>query len=274
MALLFDSKRLVIIPILKFIIFRRLSAPVHTLCFVRSIFFLSPFFPSKQNGVSEVETEFVDPSNSLFIRNSRDLATIAFTDLLYTEAFRAALILFKEGLLGGAVGPYADAVRQQGFATFGAPHILTSLASSSSSTRHAWYAKVGRLVTKFCSAAGCTYVSDRGCRVRVKTRGAAKWICRRSLEHHQFEKLQFRSEMRSLFIAHAIAHACVQKEKISSFSSNHFTGEGTKVFECSSDSGPSGVPETPPCTTKRVRFLGTHYTITVKHTTPILVRPG
>eukprot|EP00904_Undaria_pinnatifida_P002847 jgi/Undpi1/12563/HiC_scaffold_6.g02232.m1 len=94
-----------------------------------------------QNGVSEVETEFVDPSRPLFIRNSRDLATIAFADLLYTEAFRAALILFQQGLLGGAVGPYSGAERQQGFATFGAPHILTSLASSSSSTRHAWYAK-------------------------------------------------------------------------------------------------------------------------------------
>lgn len=92
--------------------------------------------------MSEVETEFVDPSRPLFIRNSRDLATIAFADLLYTEAFRAALILFQQGLLGGAVGPYSGAERQQGFATFGAPHILTSLASSSSSTRHAWYAKV------------------------------------------------------------------------------------------------------------------------------------
>ncbi|CAM9233764.1 unnamed protein product, partial [Laminaria digitata] len=93
-----------------------------------------------QNGESEVKTEF-DEDNTRFIRNGRDLATIAFRDVLYTEAFRAALILFKEGVLGGSVGPYTDADRQQGFATFGEPHILTAMASASSSTRHAWYAK-------------------------------------------------------------------------------------------------------------------------------------
>eukprot|EP00904_Undaria_pinnatifida_P000014 jgi/Undpi1/10012/HiC_scaffold_28.g12466.m1 len=94
-----------------------------------------------QNGASTVETEFVDPNEPLFIRNGRDLANIAFNDLLYTEAFRAALILFQQGVLGGSVGPYAESERQQGFATFGAPHILTAMAAASSSTRHAWYAK-------------------------------------------------------------------------------------------------------------------------------------
>eukprot|EP00904_Undaria_pinnatifida_P000009 jgi/Undpi1/10008/HiC_scaffold_28.g12462.m1 len=94
-----------------------------------------------QNGASTVETEFVDPNEPLFIRNGRDLANIAFNDLLYTEAFRAALILFQQGALGGSVGPYAEFERQQGFATFGEPHILTAMAAASSSTRHAWYAK-------------------------------------------------------------------------------------------------------------------------------------
>ena len=89
-----------------------------------------------------METVF-DKENPRFIRNGRDLATIAFRDVLYTEAFRAALILFVQGALGGSVGPYAVSNRQQGFATFGEPHILTAMAASSSSTRHAWYAKVG-----------------------------------------------------------------------------------------------------------------------------------
>eukprot|EP00904_Undaria_pinnatifida_P002851 jgi/Undpi1/12567/HiC_scaffold_6.g02236.m1 len=93
-----------------------------------------------QNGASRVETIF-DRENPRFIRNGRDLATIAFADQLYTEAFRAALILFTQGILGGEVGPYAKARRQMGFATFGEPHILTAMASSSSSTRHAWYQK-------------------------------------------------------------------------------------------------------------------------------------
>lgn len=98
-------------------------------------------FLSSQNGGSDVETVF-DRENPRFIRNGRDLATIAFRDVLYTEAFRAALILFVQGTLGGSVGPYAVSSRQQGFATFGEPHILTAMAASSSSTRHAWYAKV------------------------------------------------------------------------------------------------------------------------------------
>ncbi|CAM9244255.1 unnamed protein product [Ectocarpus sp. 13 AM-2016] len=94
-----------------------------------------------QNGASKVETEFVDEDKPLFIRNGRDLAALAFTDLLYTEAFRAALVMFRQGILSSAEGPYSASERQVGFATFGEPHILTSLAASSSSTRHAWYAK-------------------------------------------------------------------------------------------------------------------------------------
>nr|AYP65252.1 vanadium-dependent bromine peroxidase [Saccharina japonica] len=93
-----------------------------------------------QNGASDVDTTF-DSENPRFIRNGRDLATISFRDLLYTEAFRAALILFTQGALGGSIGPYEEAERQQGFATFGAPHILTAMGSASSSTRHAWYQK-------------------------------------------------------------------------------------------------------------------------------------
>eukprot|EP00904_Undaria_pinnatifida_P002853 jgi/Undpi1/12569/HiC_scaffold_6.g02238.m1 len=93
-----------------------------------------------QNGASKVETIF-DTENPRFIRNGRDLATISFADQLYTEAFRAALILFTQGALGGSIGPYTDSERQMGFATFGEPHILTAMAAASSSTRHAWYQK-------------------------------------------------------------------------------------------------------------------------------------
>lgn len=108
------------------------------------MFFLLPFLHRAQNGASRVETEFVDPEKPLFIRSGRDLAAIAFRDLLYTEAFRAALIMFEQGILSSAGGPYTDSERQVGFATFGEPHILTALAASSSSTRNAWYAKVSR----------------------------------------------------------------------------------------------------------------------------------
>ena len=89
-----------------------------------------------------METIF-DTDNPRFIRNGRDLATVSFADHLYIEAFRAALILFTQGALGGSIGPYTESERQMGFATFGEPHILTAMAAASSSTRHAWYQKVG-----------------------------------------------------------------------------------------------------------------------------------
>lgn len=114
------------------------SSAVYRFIYFRPV----PFFLPFQNGASTVETKFIDPEEPLFIRNGRDLANLSFTDQLYTESFRTALILFKEGLLGGSVGPYAESERQQGFATFGEPHILTAMASASSSARHAWYAKV------------------------------------------------------------------------------------------------------------------------------------
>eukprot|EP00752_Nemacystus_decipiens_P009703 g8666.t1 len=94
-----------------------------------------------QNGASQVQTEFVPNEQARFISNGRDLSAIAFGDLLYTEAFRAALIMFRQGILSSGEGPYSDSERQVGFATFGEPHILTAMAASSSSTRHAWYAK-------------------------------------------------------------------------------------------------------------------------------------
>ena len=92
-----------------------------------------------QNGASDVETLFVE--EPLFIRNGRDLAAIAFNDLLYSEAFRTVLIMLEKGILDLA-GPYGNSTRQEGFPTFGASHIVHAMAASSSSIRHAWYAKV------------------------------------------------------------------------------------------------------------------------------------
>ncbi|CAN0335654.1 unnamed protein product [Ascophyllum nodosum] len=91
-----------------------------------------------QNGVSEIKTQFIE--KPLFIRNGRDLAALAFNDVLYTEAFRTVLIMLEQGILDG-VGPYENSLRQEGFPTFGPSHIVHAMAAASSSTRHAWYAK-------------------------------------------------------------------------------------------------------------------------------------
>eukprot|EP00904_Undaria_pinnatifida_P002852 jgi/Undpi1/12568/HiC_scaffold_6.g02237.m1 len=68
--------------------------------------YMTAFQPWLDNGASEVETIF-DTDNPRFIRNGRDLATVSFADHLYIEAFRAALILFTQGALGGSIGPRA-----------------------------------------------------------------------------------------------------------------------------------------------------------------------
>ena len=103
------------------------------------LLFILNVLASPQNGGPEEETRFVE--EPLFIRNGRDLAAIAFNDVLYTEAFRTVLIMLEQGILD-AVGPYETSTRQAGFPTFGSSHIVHAMASSSSSTRHAWYAKV------------------------------------------------------------------------------------------------------------------------------------
>lgn len=92
-----------------------------------------------QNDASEVETLFVE--EPLLSRNGRDLAAIAFNDLFYTEAFRAMPIMLEQGIIDLS-GPYGNSNRQKGFPTFGASHIDHAMATSSSSTRHEWYATV------------------------------------------------------------------------------------------------------------------------------------
>ncbi|CAM9916219.1 unnamed protein product [Ascophyllum nodosum] len=91
-----------------------------------------------QNGDPGVETQYVE--EPLFIRNGRDLAALVFSDTLYSEAFRTVLIMLAKRILDSP-GPYETSTRQEGFSTFGVSHIVHAMASASSSTRHAWYAK-------------------------------------------------------------------------------------------------------------------------------------
>ncbi|CAN0451988.1 unnamed protein product, partial [Ascophyllum nodosum] len=91
-----------------------------------------------QNGDPGVETQYVE--EPLFIRNGRDLAALVFSDTLYSEAFRTVLIMLEKRILDSP-GPYETSTRQDGFSTFGVSHIVHAMASASSSTRHAWYAK-------------------------------------------------------------------------------------------------------------------------------------
>ena len=108
-----------------------------------------PLSPSLQNGGTPEETLFVE--EPLFIRNGRDLPALSFNDVLYTEAFRTILIMLEQGILALA-GPYGSSTRQEGFTTLGTSHYIHAMAAGSSSTRHAWYAKVSGLGSpKDCS---------------------------------------------------------------------------------------------------------------------------
>ncbi|CAM9112449.1 unnamed protein product, partial [Laminaria digitata] len=95
-----------------------------------------------QNGGTPDSMEAED-SAKRYIRCGRDLARLVHSDTIYTEAFRAALILLDEDAISrdGFNGPYADSRRQKGFVTFGVSHVMKILGSVEMAQRAAWYQK-------------------------------------------------------------------------------------------------------------------------------------
>ncbi len=82
---------------------------------------------SVQNGISPAGGDILDPT-SRYIRNGRDIGQWVHIDVLFQGYFQAFLIL--AGTLGAAFdsgNPYANSSTQQGFGTFGGPHIATIL---------------------------------------------------------------------------------------------------------------------------------------------------
>ena len=60
-----------------------------------------------------------------YIRNARDLATYVHFDALYEAYLNACLILLDMGAPFDHGNPYTDSQTQQGFGTFGGPHVLS-----------------------------------------------------------------------------------------------------------------------------------------------------
>ncbi|CAM9505578.1 unnamed protein product, partial [Laminaria digitata] len=95
-----------------------------------------------QNGGSPNVVPAED-SEKRYIRNARDLSRLVVTDTIYTEMFRAALILLGEGAISkaGFNGPYANSTRQKGFVSYGASHVMRILGSAEVSQRSSWFQK-------------------------------------------------------------------------------------------------------------------------------------
>lgn len=77
-----------------------------------------------QDGAQPGMSDQFDPVRR-YIRNARDLATYVHFDALYQAYLNACLILLDTGAPFDANNPYADSLTQQGFATFGGPHVLS-----------------------------------------------------------------------------------------------------------------------------------------------------
>ncbi len=100
-----------------------------------------------QNGVPPRQAEQIDPTRR-FIRNGRDLAWWVHMDVLFQAYFNAALILLAPPDQGGPAAPWSAALpyqasaTQDGFGTFGAPHLVALIAEvSTRALKAVWYQK-------------------------------------------------------------------------------------------------------------------------------------
>jgi hypothetical protein len=85
----------------------------------------------------------LDPSLR-YPQNARDLAVVAASDLVNSPYVRATLVMlqaFEDEIPPDDANPYADSMRQSGFATFGAAHLLDLIGKAPNAERHAYFQK-------------------------------------------------------------------------------------------------------------------------------------
>jgi hypothetical protein len=101
-----------------------------------------------QRGQDRRDTDVFDPTRR-FIRNLRDLATYVHFDQLYEAHLNACLLLLTMPARLDPGNPYADPARgqgrtQDGFGTFGGPHVLTLVAEvATRALKAVWFQKWG-----------------------------------------------------------------------------------------------------------------------------------
>jgi hypothetical protein len=94
-----------------------------------------------QNGAKPAQADQFNPVRR-FIRNSRDLATYVHFDALYEAYLNACLILLDMQAPFDPGNPYFDSMTQDGFGTFGGPHILSLVTEvATRALKAVWYQK-------------------------------------------------------------------------------------------------------------------------------------
>lgn len=83
-----------------------------------------------QNGAAPVSGNVFDPTLR-YIRNGRDIGQWVHIDVLFQGYFQAFLIIAGMGVPFDDGNPYKNSATQNGFATFGGPHIATILCEVS-----------------------------------------------------------------------------------------------------------------------------------------------
>jgi hypothetical protein len=97
-----------------------------------------------QNGFPVTPGPLPPPPPTTFIRNLRDLATYVHFDALYEAYLNACLILLDMQAPFDPGNPYVTATRQEGFATFGGPHILSLVTEvATRALKAVWFQKWG-----------------------------------------------------------------------------------------------------------------------------------
>ncbi|HEV3471089.1 MAG TPA: vanadium-dependent haloperoxidase [Pyrinomonadaceae bacterium] len=96
---------------------------------------------SIQNGAAPASGDLFDPVRR-YMRMGRDIAQWVHVDVLFQGYFQAFLCLAGLGAPVDDGNPYRNNPTQEGFATFGGPHVATLLCEVSTRALHAvWYQK-------------------------------------------------------------------------------------------------------------------------------------
>jgi hypothetical protein len=100
-----------------------------------------PQWLAVQNGLDTIGQDSFDP-NRRFIRNLRDLATYVHFDALYQAYLNACILLLGMPAPLDPGNPYIDSRTQDGFGTFGPPHILTLVTEvATRALKAVWFQK-------------------------------------------------------------------------------------------------------------------------------------
>ena len=83
-----------------------------------------------QNGISPSGGDIYDPTPR-YLRNGRDIGQWVHVDVLFQAYFQAFLIIAGMGVPFDSGNPYNNSTTQDGFGTFGAPHVATLLCEIS-----------------------------------------------------------------------------------------------------------------------------------------------